>query len=525
MSTTRAIWFFVLSLTAIRLTLLGTTDLSGDEAYYWMWSQHLAPGYFSKGPGVALAIRASTAIFGLTEFGVRFWSPVLGAGTSVILFYFARRLFSDSVAFWTVIALNVTPILNVGSFVMTIDPLSVFFWSAAMFTFWLALERSPNFSWFWPFTGVLIGLGFLCKYTNALELVSVALILALVPRLRGEFKRAGFYSLLGACILCAIPPIIWNAQHAWITLVHLRSRGGLNEESGFHPTALLLFLIEHFATYSPLLFLGVAWATLASWRRAQRNFKLLYLFWFGLPIFAFYFLLSINRAGAPNWDCLAFLSLGLLTAAYWCERWQTARHLGRWAAAAFALGLLMSVIALNTDPLRSLGFHFPRRDPAGRLRGWRSATSELEKIRADFETKSAEKLFLIADERDRAAEISFYLRDKRVEGPGHPPVYTVESQDLQNQFSFWPRYDEFIAQAPRAVPSPNEVYTEESGVNPFVNRSALYVQEGKKERPPHNIRAGFESTERVATIQVDRFGERVRTWQIFLCRNYRTLPL
>ena len=326
MSVTRAVWIFVLSLTAIRLTLLGTTDLSGDEAYYWMWSQHLAPAYFSKGPGVAFAIRASTAIFGATEFGVRFWSPILGAGTSLILYYFARRLFSGAVAFWTVVALNVTPIFNIGNFVMTIDPLSVFFWSAAMFTFWLALERSPEFSWHWPLTGLLIGIGFLCKYTNALELISVALVLALVPRLRGEFKRAGFYSLLAVVLICAIPPIIWNAQHAWITFVHLRSRGGLNESTGFHPTALLLFLVEHFVTYSPLLFLGLAWAVIASWRHAQRNFKLLYLFWFGAPVFAIYFLLSINRAGAPNWDCLAFLSLGPLAAFYWQERSQTAKR-------------------------------------------------------------------------------------------------------------------------------------------------------------------------------------------------------
>ena len=362
------------------------------------------------------------------------------------------------------------------------------------------------------------------KYTNALELISVALVLALVPRLRGEFKRAGFYSLLAVFVVCAIPPIIWNAQHAWITFVHLRSRGGLDESTGFHPTALL-FLVEHFATYSPLLFFGLAWAVIASWRHAQRNFKLLYLLWFGVPVFALYFLLSINRAGAPNWDCLAFLSLGLLAAFYWHERSQTASGVQRWAAAAFSLGLLMSVIALDTDPLRSLGLHFPRRDPANRLRGWKSATGAVEKLRADFETKSGEKLFLIADERDRAAEISFYLRDKRIEGADHPPVYIVESQDLQNQFSFWPRYDEFIEQPARAAPSPNEVYTEESGINPFVNRSALYVQEGNKEHAPHNIRAGFESSERVATIEVRRFGELVRTWQVFLCRNYRTLPL
>ena len=525
MTTTRAIWIFILSLTAIRLTFLGTTDLSGDEAYYWMWSQHLAPGYFSKGPGVAFAIRASTAFFGSTEFGVRFWSPILGAGTSLILYYFARRLFSAAVAFWTVVALNVTPIFNVGNFVMTIDPLSVFCWSAAMFTFWLALERSPEFSWHWPLTGLLIGLGFLCKYTNALELISIALVLALVPRLRIEFKHVGFYSLFGIFLLCTIPPIWWNSQHAWITWVHLRSRGGLDEGTGFHPIELLVFLAEHFLTYSPVLFLGLIWATIASWRGALRNFKLLYLFWFGLPVFALYFLLSINRAGAPNWDCLAFLSLAPLAVFYWEERSPTPSGLRQWATAALVLGLLMSIIALDTDPLRSIGLRFPRRDPANRLRGWQSATRELEKLRADFEAKTGEKLFLIADERDRAAEISFYLRDKRVEGPHHPPVYIVESQDLQNQFSFWPRYDEFVEQPSGAAPSPNEVYTEESGVNQFVNRSALYVQEGSKKHSPHNIRAGFQSSQRIATIEVRRFGEQVRTWQVFLCRNYRTLPL
>ena len=146
MTTSRAIWIFIIVVTALRLAMIGAIELSGDEAYYWMWSQHLAPGYFSKGPAVAFAIRASTAIFGLTEFGVRFWSPLLAAGTSFILFYFTRRLFNETVAFWTVIALNVTPIFNVGSFVMTIDPLSIFFWAAAMLTFWLALEKTPRFS-------------------------------------------------------------------------------------------------------------------------------------------------------------------------------------------------------------------------------------------------------------------------------------------------------------------------------------------------------------------------------------------
>src|SRR6266705_2814264 len=105
MSKTRAVWLFIGGLTLIRLSMLGSTDLEFDEAHYWMWSERLAPGYFSKGPGIAFAIRASTAIFGATEFGVRFGSPIIVAAASLFLFYFGRSLFSVSVGVWAVIAL------------------------------------------------------------------------------------------------------------------------------------------------------------------------------------------------------------------------------------------------------------------------------------------------------------------------------------------------------------------------------------------------------------------------------------
>ncbi len=485
MNTTRAVWLFVIALTLIRLSMLATSDLEFDEAHYWMWSERLAPAYFSKGPGIAFAIRASTAIFGATEFGVRFLSPVLAAGTSLLLFYFARRLFGETVALWAVIGLNVTPIFSLGAFLMTIDPLSIFFWTAAMFTFWLACERSPQFSWYWPATGLLIGLGFLSKYTNALQIISVALVLAFAPRLRHEFKRAGFYSLLGVFSVCTIPPIVWNARHAWITLVHLRSRGTLDRAFGLHPIELLKFFGEHFLAYSPLVFLAVVLGVIGSWRRINQQLKVLFLFWFGAPVFLFYLLLSLNKAAAPNWDALAMIGF-----------------------------------------IRTFGLRLSRRDPADRMRGWKSATAEVEKVRNDLETKLDEKLFLIADERDRASEISFYLRDKRPEGRGHPPVYIVESQDIVNQFSFWPRYDEFVeAPGPGPAESKEEAYTEEHGVNRFTGRSALFIRGHKGKHVPHNISAAFQSTEPVGTIEVRRFGKTVRTWQLFLCRNYHTLPL
>jgi len=525
MTITRATWIFVVVLTTIRLSLLGTIDLGVDEAHYWMWSERLAPAYFSKGPGVAFAIRASIALFGATEFGVRFFSPLFAAGTSLILFYFTRRLFSAAVGLWVVLALNLTPIFNIGAFVMTIDPLSIFFWTAAMATFWLATEKSPHFTWYWPATGVLVGLGFLSKYTNALELISILLVLALTPRLRAEYRRPGIYTLLGLFALSTLPPLIWNSRHAWVTFGHLESRGSLEQGFAFHILEPLKFVVEHFLFYSPLLFLALAWTVVASARRVRHQFKTLFLFWFGMPVFIFYFVLSINKVAAPNWDALAFLSLAVLAANYWRERIEGTPWLRYAAGIAAVIGLLMSVLALDSDLIRTAGVRLWRGDPSDRMRGWKVGTAAVEQIRAEWERNLGEKLFVIADDRSRASEISFYLADKRREGPNHPPVYLVESQDIQNQFSFWPRYDEFVAADQSTASTDGDVYTEEGGVNPFVGRSALFIRDRATGRAPHNIRAGFETTDPVATIEVQRFGKRLRTWQVFLCRRYRPLPL
>jgi len=111
-----------------------------------------------------------------------------------------------------------------------------------------------------------------------------------------------------------------------------------------------------------------------------------------------------------------------------------------------------------------------------------------------------------------------------VEGSGHPPVYIVESQDLVNQFSFWPRYDQFVDAPTRPGQSPDETFTEQKGINLFIGRSALLIRNYAK-GPSHNVRAAFESIEPIGTIELRRFGQHVRYWQIFLCRHYRTLPL
>ena len=69
----------------------GTIELSNDEAYQWLWSKHLALSYFSKPPGIAFIQFAGTALWGDTQFGVRFFSPVIAAILSIVVLRFLAR--------------------------------------------------------------------------------------------------------------------------------------------------------------------------------------------------------------------------------------------------------------------------------------------------------------------------------------------------------------------------------------------------------------------------------------------------
>src|SRR5581483_812893 len=501
MTPRRWLLLFLAVLTALRFVLIAQNELSPDEAYYYLWSQHPALSYYSKGPSVAMTILASTKIFGATEFGVRFFSPLLAVATSLIVFVFARRLYGERVAIWTVIALNMIPIFNVGGLVMTIDPLSIFFWAAALLTLWIALEKSPAFTWWWPITGFLIGLGFLAKYTNAMQLLSIVLLLAMTPRLRREFVRPGFYLMLLAFLVCMLPPILWNEQHEWITLAHLQARGGLNSPFAFHPGEPFAFLGAHLGVYSPLIFAGMMIALWCGTARAKISFKQRYLVLFALPLLVMYFALSVKHAGEPNWAAPAFVSLGVLSVAFWHEAAQTSRLKARFCISALIVGLVMSIAIANLDMLRAVGIPLPYSlDPGSRLRGWHTAAEAIGQMRQKFEQESGKPAFLIGNKYQTASMLSFYLPEKRVEGAGHPPVYCPESQSLENEFSFWPRYDEFIS-APEA-PRTDSYFTEEQGVNPFIGRNALYITDRGEESPPSTIKRGFERVEMISLIEL-----------------------
>src|SRR3954468_11713165 len=85
----------VLAITGLRVLwiALQPADLYPDEAQYWIWSQQLAFGYYSKPPLVAWLIALTTGLFGDSEFAIRLSAPLLHAAAAVFVYGIGARLY------------------------------------------------------------------------------------------------------------------------------------------------------------------------------------------------------------------------------------------------------------------------------------------------------------------------------------------------------------------------------------------------------------------------------------------------
>ena len=94
---------------------------------------------------------------------------------------------------------------------------------------------------------------------------------------------------------------------------------------------------------------------------------------------------------------------------------------------------------------------------------------------------------------------------------------------MVNQFSFWPRYDEFVPLPANAERDPDDLHRGR-GVNLFVGRTALYCRwERNIHCPAASAAAG--RTELIDTIEVRTDDRLLREVQVYACYDYHTMPL
>lgn len=515
-------YLFVFVLLTVRLFYLasGKIQLSEDEAYQWLWSKHLALSYFSKPLMIAFLQYFGTSLFGDTELGVRFFSPVIAAAMALLILRFVSRETNGRVGFISIVVISTAPLLAVGSTLMTIDPPLVLFWTAAMFTGWRALaitrQSSPTSdpadakrsTLLWCLAGLFLGLSFLSKYAAFFQIICWGLFFVLWKPARIHLRKPGPYLALLIFALCTLPVIIWNQQNGWITAHHVADNAG--REDAWKPTLRYFweFVGQQAALLNPVFFLGMVWAMFAFWRSERRNPLLLFFFCMGAPVFLGYAMFTGYKRVFPNWIAPSIVPLFLLMIIYWYQRWQGGV---KWIKSALltgiAIGAVMIVFVHDTNLLAKVAKRMlpPAKDPLRRVRAW-DVTAEAVGAERKKLLSEGMPVFIIGNHYGLVGQISFYLPEGRaaVQEKGMPLVYYMSSEKPQNQIFFWPEY---------------RYRTHRKGEN------AIFVQDLDLKNPipwpvPAALQKEFRSVEDLGTREIRyRDGRIFRVIQVFACRD------
>jgi hypothetical protein len=491
-------------------------DLAPDEAHYWDWSRNLDWSYYSKGPLVAYLIRVSTALTGGwfewlsgTEMpAVRLPAVLCGSLLLVSLYVLAAQIYRREALSLSVVALALTiPIFSAGFSLMTIDAPYTCCWGWALVLGYQAVFRGS--AWAWPVTGLLVGVGILAKYTMMLWLLSFALFLVASADRRALLARPGFWIMATIATICTVPILWWNLNHDWVSVRHVTGQAGLG---GQRPGICWLGPATYLGTQFALLlgFWFVAWlgAMVVYRPRGLLGPGVSYLWWMSAPVFLVFLLFSFITAEEPNWPVSGYLSGFVLTVAWIVQRLANPQIWTRWSTgvslgAACTLGLVLTAVMHHSEYIQPALVRWSgpataerplpcrRFDPTCRLRGWRTLSAEVDRIRGVLRTKGVESV-LSGSGWTLPGELAFYCH-------GHPRVYCLGCAlgDRHSQYDLW---------------HPNPVADCES----FLGRTFVFVGEITP-----RVREGFAEVGPTEVVTQKQSGEPVARWMVTVCRGFR----
>ncbi len=414
-----------LGLLGLQLLLIGRIELTFDEAYYVLWSRRLAWGYYDHPPMVAAWIRASTALFGPSEFGVRALGTLILGATPALVSLMAWRLFGSIRVAALASLMWVAMPLAAGAAIVGPDTPLVVLWalaSAALIEVW----RTGRAVW-WLALGLALGLALLSKFTAAFLAVGVALALATTPSLRRWFASGAPYAAAALALAIFAPFLVWNAEHGWTTFAKQLGRAPAH---GFAPQYLVEFVASQIGLMNPLVLLAVVAAIgatlsargrpLAAARRSAPSVDRLDRAGGGL--------FRAPRAARPRAGQLAGAALSGVgdpgrrrgrARAKPGLGWPLAAVVataGRWAA---PLGLLAALIVYGqaASGVLPLG----KADPTLRIGGWRELTRDVDRL-----ARERGAAFVIARSYGSTSLLTYY----------GDPAFPVVERDQRQRWLF-----------------------------------------------------------------------------------------
>ena len=467
----------------IRLIIVFTMGIMPQDAYYYLYSEHLDLSYFDHPPMVAymlslfgLVLGKSVIAIKLTDFIVTF--------LSLLAFYRLSRFFlSESRAVKAGLFYGSTLMLSILSINTTPDVPLMLFWTLSLIFLHKAVFE--NKLWHWILAGFLIGLSFISKYTGAFLLVGLFGFLMFSADHRKYLVSKQSFLLLIFFGLAIFPVVYWNYSNNWISFAFQTSeRAASIDKFGLKPLLFLGNLGTQLMLLIPFLFVGMLIVLYKMLVKVIKTKALpgtahLFLMAFSLPVILFFFGVSLFYWVKMNWIMPGYIAAIILVSAY-----LTNKALKGQVITSLILHVLLGIqIVFYPVSIKSDDTWY----------GWRQLSEQVNVL-----MKSHPEAFLFSDDHYKtSAVLSFYLDQKvyagNVVGSNGKQFYLLDP-DL-------------------------------SGLNGseaiFIDSDKRFKHLGKSNEIPDKLLVYFDKVEELDPILVGKSADKpLRKFRVYKCYGY-----
>lgn len=484
-----ALSLLLMGLFRIYFILTGPFDLSPDEAHYWEWSRRLDWSYYSKGPMIAYLIHFGTSLFGDTVFGIRIFAVVLSTLSSYLLYLIGKELYDKKTGLAAGLMIQITPLYSVYGILFTIDSPFIFFWVLSLYLFHRLLQRQTleghkkTFDYYWALLGIAVGLGMLTKYTMAFFYISGFLFFLTSKDTRRLLTTSGPYISLIVSLTVFSPVVLWNAANGWVTLKHTAGQAHIAEGLKLSASSFFEFIGSQLGVVTPVLFILIA---VALWK-LRKDRESSFLFWFSMPITAFFVLKSLQGKVQANWALPGYAAGFIAFAAYYIKDFALSKKRTKLLViSGILLSFLVTIFAHFPSAL-----HLPQKqDPTSRLVGWKELGDEAAIIYREMSQSGP--VFIFSDRYQVSSELAFYMENQ-------PVTYCINLGRRMNQYDLWPGFEK------------------------LTGHNALFVRKGLNELPEEVGEVFGHCEKQFITITTKK--KKIMKFTIFKCYDFKGMEM
>lgn len=260
--------FFAIVKLLIHFITVNNFELHRDAYLYYAQSEHLAWGFVSVPPSIAVIGKLATSIFGNTTFGLRFFPALIGAINIIIIGLFTKELGGNKKA----IIIACLAYLLSPSFLHTnalFQPVAFnhFYWLLSGYLIFKMISQNNPKIWLW--IGITFGLAFLNKYSIVFFYTAFAIAL-LISKNRYLFQSKYFLFAIVIGLIIISPNLFWQLENNWPVLQHMSE---LRETQLVH-VRLSDFINAQFLMNMQALFIWVFGLVILLFYKKEKNYRL-----------------------------------------------------------------------------------------------------------------------------------------------------------------------------------------------------------------------------------------------------------